>query len=306
MLVGEARWTLAKRAAQLSLGIAISLALAKLGASILTGSVALLSSAVDSIADIAASAMTFLSVRIAAQPPDHFHRYGHGKAESLSALAQALVVAGSGVFVLIEAVRRFIRPEPLQNSGLGLGVMIVSIVVTLLLVMYQRRVIRLTGSPAIAADRLHYESDLLTNMAVIVSLVASRFYDLDQIDALIGGAIAAYLLVTALRIGRDAVQVLMDRELPPDDRAEIETIINGHPEVRGCHDLRTREAGGIRFIECHLELDPAMSVQAAHDVTDAIEAELVDRFPEAEILIHQEPAGICDARLDDKIEQNNA
>jgi ferrous-iron efflux pump FieF len=162
-------------------------------------------------------------------------------------------------------------------------------------------VVRRTGSQAIAADSLHYRTDLLVNLAVLTALLATNPLGLLWLDPLIGGMIALYLLTAALRIGRRAIGTLMDHELGPAERERIKAIINGHPEVRGLHDLRTREAAGVRFIECHIELDGALTIDAAHVITDTLEGELTAAFPDAEIIIHPEPAGLEDARLDDRI-----
>lgn len=292
---------LRRRAATASLALASALALAKLAAALATGSLALLASLVDSLADIVASAITFTSVRIAQRPPDRGHRYGHGKAESLSALAQAALVAGSAGYILLDGVRRLMRPEPVVAAGIGIAVMLVAIVTTVVLVAYQRHVVRATGSQAIAADSLHYSADLATNLAVIVSLLLAGPLGLGWSDPLIAAAIAAWLLWQALGIARAAVDTLMDRELPPAERERIKAIVRTHPEVHDLHDLRTREAGGTRFIELHVELDGAMPLRAVHDVTDALEAEIGGAFPEVEVIIHPEPAGLDDPRLDHRI-----
>lgn len=289
------------RAATASLVLATLLAILKLVAAVATGSLAILSSLIDSLADIVASAITFVAVRVSQQPPDRVHRFGHGKAESLSALAQAAAVAGSAVFVLVDAVRRFGTPEPLASTGLGVAVMAFATVATLALVVFQRHVVKVTGSHAISADSLHYRADLLTNLSVVASLLVVRWSGLPWVDPAVGTAIALYLGWHAAAIGRRAVAVLMDEELSPEVRARIKAIVLAHPEVRGVHDLRTRAAGDTRFIELHVELDGEMSVRAAHEVTDAIEGELFEAFPDAEVILHQEPAGVEDARLDHRI-----
>ena len=288
-------------AAGASLSLATLLALLKLVAAVATGSLAVLSSLIDSLADIAASAITFVAVQISQQPPDRGHRFGHGKAESLSAMAQGALVAGSAVFVLIDAGRRLGDPQPLQSTGIGIAVMSFAIVATLLLVWLQRHVVKLTGSQAINADSVHYRADLLTNLTIIASLVVTQRLGWLWLDPLMGALVALYLGWHAYGIGREAVRVLMDHELPAATRQRIKDIVLAHPEVQGLHDLRTREAGATQFIELHVELDGAMSVAAAHDVTDAIEAELFAEFPAAEVILHQEPAGLEDARLDHRI-----
>jgi ferrous-iron efflux pump FieF len=292
---------LRRYAAGASLGLATLLALLKLGAAIATGSLAVLSSLIDSLADIVASGITFLSVRISQQPPDRGHRFGHGKAESLSALAQATLVAGSAVFVLTDAVRRLHDPTPVHATMLGIAVMTFAILSTLLLVAFQRHVIRLTGSQAISADSLHYRADLLTNLSIIASLLLVDRLGLLWVDPVSGALVALYLGWHAYQIGKAAVHVLMDHELPAVTRQRIKDIVLAHPEVHGLHDLRTREAGDTQFIEFHVELAGEMTVRDAHEVTDAIEAELFAAFPAAEVILHQEPAGLEDARLDHRI-----
>ena len=288
-------------AAGSSLSLATLLAVLKLVAALATGSLAVLSSLIDSMADIVASAITFVAVQISQQPPDRSHRFGHGKAESLSAMTQAALVAGSAVFVLVDAVRRFGDPQPLRSTGLGIAVMAFAIVATLVLVWFQRHVVKVTGSKAINADSVHYRADLLTNLTIIASLVITQQLGWLWLDAAMGAAVALYLGWHAYGIGNDAVRVLMDHELPATTRQRIKDIVLAHPEVQGLHDLRTREAGATQFIELHLEIDGKMTVAAAHDVTDAIEAELFAELPTAEVILHQEPAGLEDARLDHRI-----
>jgi ferrous-iron efflux pump FieF len=271
-----------------------------------SGSAAILSSLVDSMADIAASAVTWLAVRVAQQPPDRRHRFGHGKAESLSALGLAALVTGSALFVLVEAARRLWDPQPLRATGLAVAVMLVSILATAALVVFQQQVVRRTRSQAIAADRLHYASDFLSNIAVLISLLLVDRLGLLWLDPLVAVAVAAWLLKASWTIGRRSVDTLMDHELPTVDRARIEAIVRAHPEVASFHDLRTREAGGVRFVEFHIELDGEMTVRAAHRVTDALEHELREAFPDAEIIIHQEPAGLEDDRLDHRIHERRA
>lgn len=293
---------LKRLAAGLSVAVAVLLTTLKLVVAVLSGSAALLSSAVDSLADIAGSAITWLSVRIAQQPPDRRHRFGHGKAESLSALAQAAIVAGSALFVLVEAAARLLDPQPLAHGGLAVAVMLAAIAVTFLLLAFQTWVVRVTGSEAIAADALHYRSDLASNLAVIGSLVLVDRLGLVWVDPLAAIAIAGWLLRGAFRIGRTAVHTLMDHELPAAQRERILAIVRAQPEVESLHDLRTREAAGTTFIEFHVELDGEMTLRAAHRVTEALEEKLRAAFPDAEIIIHQEPAGLEDVRLDHRIQ----
>jgi ferrous-iron efflux pump FieF len=292
---------LRRLAAAASLSLAALLSVLKLVAALATGSLAVLSSLIDSLADIVASSITVVSVQIAQIPADGSHRFGHGKAESLSALAQSALIAGSAVFVLIDAVRRLSDPQPLVAQSLGIAVMVFAMVATVFLVMLQRHVVRRTGSPAINADSVHYRADLLTNLSVVVSLLVTARFGWPLLDPVIGAAIAIYLGWHAYHIGQDAVRVLMDHELPRETRQRIMDIVLAHPQVRDLHDLRTRESGTTQFIELHVEVDGAMTVAAAHEVTDAIEAELFAAFPAAEVILHQEPAGLDDDRLDNRI-----
>ena len=287
---------LASRAATASLTLAIGLALLKAAAVLATGSLALLAALIDSLADVVASTITYLSVKISSRPPDDAHRFGHGKAESLSALTQAALVGGSAV--VVDAGRRLLRPEMVERPAFGLAVVALSVALTLLLVLYQRSVVRRTGSLAIRADSLHYQADVLTNLAVGVSLFLTWRSDIAWADPSAAALIAIWLFWHALVIGRRAVDQLMDKEMPAGERRLIDGIVRGHPGVVDMHDLRTRTAGSTAFIEMHLELPSAMSLGRAHAITDEVEARLLEAFPRAEIVVHQEPAGIEDARLD--------
>lgn len=293
-------------ATRASVSVAFVLILAKLAAYLLTGSVSILSSLIDSSTDLMASLVTLYGVRHAMRPPDRAHRYGHGKAEPLAALAQAAFIAGSAVFLVVEAIHRFAVPQPVEAGAIGIGVMVLSIVLTAGLIAFQRHVISRTESIAIGADRLHYSGDLLMNAAVITALLLTGWTGIPAIDPLFALGIAAFLLFGAVGIARSALNVLMDRERPEEERQSIIAAVLAHEAVRGMHDLRTRSTGTGVFIELHLELDPQLTLSAAHDITDAVETMLAARFPQAEVLIHQEPAGLRDARLDERILKDGA
>ncbi|WP_445599067.1 cation diffusion facilitator family transporter [Azospirillum sp. A39] len=292
---------LRRRATYASVSVALTLIVAKLSAYMLTESVSLLSSLIDSSTDLLASLVTLFAVRQAMKPPDRMHRYGHGKAEALAALAQAAFIGGSALFLSIEAVRRLIHPEPIEQGAIAVAVMVLSVVLTFGLIRYQRHVVEATGSVAIGADRLHYTGDLLTNAAVIAAIVLTAWTGVAAIDSLAALGIAAFLLRGARGVAIDALAVLMDRELAQEERDRIARIVLAHPGARGLHDLRTRNAGIGVFIELHLEVDPELSVGEAHDIADAIERELMGAFPNSAALIHQEPAGLDDERLDHRI-----
>src|SRR5438874_353590 len=283
------------RATYASLAVAAVLIAAKFAAWISTGSVALLSSLVDSLVDLAASLVSFFAVRHAAVPADREHRFGHGKAEPLAALGQSAFLIGSAMLLMAEAVRRLVQPAAVTNPGTGIAVMVFSIVVTLGLVTYQRHAVRQTGSLAIGADELHYRSDLILNGSVILTLLLGQTLRLPILDPLLGGAIGIWIIYGAVRIARLSLTQLMDRELPDDERARIRAIAESRPEVSAVHDIKTRVAGPTAFIQLHIEMDGEMNLLHAHEVSDAVEAELGRAFPHAEIIIHEDPAGIEEA-----------
>ena len=280
------------RATYASLAVAAVLIAAKLVVWISTGSVALLSSLVDSLVDLAASLLNFIAVRHATVPADREHRFGHGKAEPLAALGQSAFLVGSAVLLMFEAVRRLVSPAPIEDPVAGIAVMVFSIVVTLGLVTYQRHVVRHTGSLAIGADELHYRSDLALNLGVIATLAIGSFFAVPILDPLFGGAVGLWIIYSATKIARLSLVQLMDRELPDHERARVRAIAEGHPEVTAVHDIRTRVAGPTAFIQLHLEMDGGISLLRAHEISDEVEAQLQAAFPHAEIMIHEDPAGI--------------
>ncbi|MGB4100616.1 MAG: cation diffusion facilitator family transporter [Alphaproteobacteria bacterium] len=295
--------TLRRWATYASLGVALTLIAAKLVAYIATNSVAVLSSLIDSTVDVLASIVTLCGVASALKPPDTKHRYGYGKAEPLAALTQGAFIVGSSVLLGYEALHRLLEPSRPEALDIGYGVMGLATVLTLGLVAFQNYVVRRTGSMAISADSLHYRGDLLTNLAVIMALVLGDVTGSGLFDPLFAMGVAGILIFGALRIARDALRVLLDRELPEATRARIRTLVHTHPQVRGLHDLRTRSDGERHFIEFHLELDGHITLTAAHDIADAVEQHLLMEFAPAEISIHQEPAGLDDKRLDHRVEK---
>lgn len=292
---------LLRLATAVSVSVASTLVVLKLAAWLVTGSAAILSSLLDSMVDVAASGILLISVRHALRPPDRSHRFGHGKAEPLGAIAQAAFVGGSALLLIFESAGRFITPEPVAEVPLGIAVMTISLVATVLLVVFQRSVARRTESTAIAADRLNYVGDTATSVVVLAVLVIGQRPGWLWLDPAAAIGVALWLLVSAARIARRAVDHLMDRELPREDRDRIAAIVRADPEVAGLHDMRTRSAGGTRFIELHVEMDGGLTLWQAHTVCDRLEAALSDAFPDAEVILHQEPAGLDDDRLDHRI-----
>jgi ferrous-iron efflux pump FieF len=290
--IGDAVQRLRVRATNASVAVAAVLILAKFVAWIGTGSVALLSSLVDSLVDAAASLVNFFAVRHAAVPADREHRFGHGKAEPLAALAQSAFLAGSALWLMAEAIRRLVAPEPVGNPPAGIAVMVFSMIVTVALVAYQRHVVRLTGSLAVGADELHYRGDILLNLGVIATLAISGAFSVPLLDPLFGAAVGAWIIHGAVKIARLSLTQLMDRELPDKERARVRAIAESHPEVTAVHDIRTRVAGPTAFIQLHIEMDGAMNLLRAHEISDEVERQLRGAFPHAEIIIHEDPAGI--------------
>lgn len=265
------------------------LTVSKLVAALMTGSVSVLASLVDSIMDVAASGINLLAVHYSLQPPDSEHRFGHGKAEPLAGLAQAAFIAGSAVFLILHAANRLIHPQALSAELVGFGVLGFSMLATSVLLLFQRYVIRRTDSTAIRADALHYATDLLTNAVAIVAL-GLAWLGWPLADPILAIGIAGYILWSAGQIAYDSVQLLMDRELPRAVQARIREIAKSHALVRGIHELRTRSSGQTYFIQLHLVLDDHMPLIAAHQVADEVEAAIFAVFPNADVLIHQDPA----------------
>ncbi len=275
-----------------SVGVALTLVLLKLVAFYLTDSVAMLATLIDSLLDTAASLLNLVAVRHALTPADREHRFGHGKAESLAGLAQAAFIAGSAAFLVLAAGERLLHPQPTTHSQIGIVVMLISIVMTIALVQFQRYVIRKTDSVAIAADSLHYLGDILVNVSVIVALVLSDTLGWTLADPIFGLWVAAYIIYSAWQIVRRSLDHLMDHELPDQDRERIMAIVLSHPEVCSLHDLRTRASGQDKFIQFHLEMDGELSLLHAHRISDEVEALVREAYPQAEVIIHEDPVGL--------------
>lgn len=275
-----------------SVSIAVILILIKIFAYVFTGSVALLSSLIDSILDSFASILNLIAVRHALTPADREHRFGHGKAEALAGLGQAAFITGSSIFLVFEALNRILYPRPIEHGQVGILIILISLALTIVLVLYQRYVIKHTSSLAIQADSIHYFSDITLNASVIIALVLSTSFDLPTADPVFALGIAGYIIYSVWAIIRNAFNQLMDRELPEQDREKIIRIAKAHPEVKDLHELRTRASGKDVFIQMHLEMDGDIPLITAHAIADEVEMELNAEFPNADIIIHQDPAGV--------------
>lgn len=285
---------LAIRAALASVVTALFLFALKSFAAWHTGSVAMLGSLADTGLDLLASLVTLSAVKLAAEPADHDHRFGHGKAEALAALFQVGLITASAAGIAWRAVLTFGTNVPTADAEFGIGVSLIAIAATGVLLWYQRRVIRRTGSVAILADNVHYQSDVLLNGAVIAALVLDQFLGWHGADPLFGIGIALWLAFGAFRASLNAIDQLMDKEWSEDQRAAFLDVAARQPGLKGIHDFRTRRAGTHDFAQFHMEVDPRITVARAHDLVEAVEHNLKRAFPKVEVLIHLDPEGHVD------------
>lgn len=289
LATGEERARLLRLATRASVAVALVLIALKATVWISTGSVSLLAGLIDSLMDAAASIINLFAVGYALKPADKEHRFGHGKAEALAGLAQSAFITGSAVLVLLQGINRLLNPEPLDTAWAGVAVMVFSIAATLGLLAIQKHVIARTQSTAVGADSLHYRSDLLLNLSIIAALLLAQF-GIQQADALFGLGIALFIGYGAVRIGLDAIQILMDHELPDEVRAEALRIARSVPDVIDVHDLRTRQSGQHWFMQLHLELPATLTLAKAHERGEQARLAIMARYPQADVLVHKDPA----------------
>lgn len=288
----EERASLNRRAAYASIATAVLLVSLKTWATWRTGSTAMLGSLADSALDLIASLATLTGVWIAAMPADEDHRFGHGKAEALAAMFQVMLIAISASGIAYRAIDRLVNGSETAAAAEGIGVSLIAIAATLALLVWQRFVINRTGSLAIRTDNVHYQSDLLLNLAVIAALVIDQYLGYSEADPLFGLAIAAWLAWGAWHAASDAIDHLMDREWPEDRREAFLAVLGQHPDVRGVHDLRTRTSGMDDFVQFHMAVDPKLTVAEAHILMDEVEDGVAEEFPGVEVLIHLDPEGL--------------
>ena len=284
----------AVRAALASVAMAGFLIALKSWAAWTTGSVAMLGSLADSGLDLLASAVTLYGVRLAAQPADHDHRFGHGKAEALAALFQVMLITASAVGIAWRAILSLGKDAPTRDIEFGIGVSVVAILATLVLLAYQRRIIRATGSVAILADNIHYQSDVLLNGSVIVALLLDRYAGWHNADPIFGIVIAMWLAWGAFRASSSAINQLMDKEWPEEQRTRFIEVAARQPGIKGIHDFRTRHSGAHDFAQFHMEVPRDLTVEQAHEVVEGVERALRIAFPKVELLIHLDPEGHVD------------
>ncbi|WP_248746882.1 cation diffusion facilitator family transporter [Pseudomonas sp. MWU12-2037] len=286
---------LLRLATRASVGVASLLILTKAAAWWLSGSVSMLAGLTDSLLDGVTSFLNLLAVHYALRPADNDHRYGHGKAESLSGMAQALFIAVSAVLIAIQAFERLKNPEPIGAPWIGIGVIVLSLLLTAGLLLLQHKVVRETGSTAVRADSLHYRSDMLLNASILLALVLAGF-GWPQVDAWFGLGISVYILWSAIQIGRESFAVLMDEELSPDISQHMLELACSVPGVLGAHDLRTRISGNRWFVQLHLELPGELTLSVAHDLSDKAADAIQAAYPQAEVLVHADPREVVTPR----------
>ena len=275
---------------------AFVLVLVKVTAWGMSGSIGLLASLVDSLMDGAASLINLIAIRYALQPADEEHRFGHGKAESIAGLGQATFIFGSAIFLLLHAVDRLLNPREIQEAEIAVTVMVFSMVLTGCLLMLQRYTVAKTHSVAIKADSVHYAADLLSNLGIVVAIIMSQV-GWDGFDPLAGIVIAFIIFYSAFQVGSEAIQNLLDRELPVEEVEEILKLVNQDQDIKGVHELRTRQSGPIKIIQMHVELDGQMTLFKAHDIAARVERSLLQHFPGADVIIHQDPHGLKERHL---------
>ena len=286
-----------RSAAYASISVALLLVGLKAWAAWSTGSTAMLGSLADTTLDLIASVATLAGVWVAAQPADKHHRFGHGKAEAVAALFQIVLISISALTLALRAVEQFFAGARTEAAGDGILVSVIAMVATLALLVWQRHVIARTNSLAISTDHVHYQSDLLLNLAVIAALALDQYAGISGSDPVFGLAIAVWLGWGAWKASQEAIEQLMDREWPEEKRKQFIEVMARHPELRGVHDLRTRTSGNQDFVQFHVWVDPQMTIQDAHRVMDEIELKLLAEFPGVEILIHPDPEGHVDTGI---------
>jgi len=287
--IQDSNHILLKRVTNASVAVAVTLIVVKLFAFFLTDSVSLLSSLIDSTLDMFASLVNLVAVRQSLVPADDDHRFGHGKAEPLAGLGQAAFITGSSVFLLFEVAHRLIHPVQVQQGSIGILVMIISLVMTISLVLYQRHVTKITKSIAVQADSIHYTSDIAMNIGVICALVLGYYFGWIYADPIFAMCIAIFIIFSAWKIASLSLDQLMDKELPDDDRGKILEIAKDHRLVRGAHDLRTRASGHNIFIQLHLEMDAQILLHEAHSIAAEVQKKIEDAYPNADVIIHEDP-----------------
>ncbi len=295
------------RAAIFSITGALLLAIIKLVTAILSGSMAVMASAIDSLLDILMSGINYMAIRQAEQPPDQSHPFGHGKFETLATLFQALVISGSGGWIIYEAVSRLGSGNRLENINQGIGVLAFSAVVSWVIAHHLRKVARQTDSSALEADSLHFSMDIYSNLGLMAGLLMVRWFDIHWLDSALSILVASYILHEALQLIKRSLTDILDQELPDEIQQQVHQLIISHGgPLAGYHGLRTRRAGSHKIMDFHLEVCKDMSVAEAHRLTDSLEKRIMKEIPGADVIIHVDPCTVreCPGRENCEIEQS--
>lgn len=280
---------LMKQASYASLTMAVSLIILKAIAFFITGSMAILSGLFDSVQDLMTSSVNMLAIRQATEPDDKHHRFGHGKAQAIGSLVQACIIFMAGTFLMIEAIKRFLNPEPLERLGWGVVVTVIAVMATLALVKFQTYVVHKTNSLSIHADKAHYTGDVMMNIGILLSMLATYYLNWLWVDSVFGIGVALYLFVVVYQVIHASCEMLMDTEMPEDFRKEIKSIAHSCAKVHLVHDLKTRRSGDRAFVQFCVHLDGNLTLLQADEITDKMENQIRKRFPNTEVIIHPEP-----------------
>ena len=295
------------RAAIFSISGALTLAIIKLIIAVLSGSMAVMASAIDSLLDILMSGINFMAIRQAEQPPDQSHPFGHGKFETLATLFQALVISGSGGWIIYEAVSRLGQNNPLDNVDQGIGVLAFSAAVSWIIARHLRKVAKQTDSSALEADSLHFSMDIYSNLGLMAGLLMVRWFDIVWLDPALSILVASYILHEALQLIKRSLTDILDQELPEEIQQQVHHLITSHNgPLAGYHGLRTRRAGSLKIMDFHLEVCKDMSVADAHQLTDSLEKKIMKEIPGADVIIHIDPCSVreCPGRESCEIEKS--
>lgn len=286
----KVRNNLVKVASYVSVIVAVIIMMIKTYAWIMTESQSILASLIDSLLDISASVINLIAIRISLTPPDDNHRFGHEKFQDLAIFSQSMFFFASCLFILFSSFKALISGSVVVNEQIGINVIYICIILTFGLVCFQSYVVKKTHSKIIEADKLHYFSDFMTNIMVVVSIYLSdKFW---YLDALVGVGIAAYIMYGSYKLLRLAIRNLADEEFPQTDKEKVLKIVSASSHVKGVHELKTRYAANKPFIQFHLELDGNLTLIQSHEIADSLMDSLLAEFPDAEITIHQDPVGL--------------
>ena len=287
---------LVRSASIASLLVASTLIVLKYYGWVATNSISLLGSLADSLIDFLASVFVFIAISYSLLPADAKHRFGYDKSEGLAAFIQSLLIGISGIYVCFEAITRLLNPSQINQPNIAIWIILVSIALTIALIIYQRYVVKKSQSMAIKSDQYHYLTDTFINLSVLFSIVITGWTRFTFIDAVVGLLISGVVLYTAFILLKKSFKILLDQEIQSSHRDQIRKIALQHPQVLGFHDLRTRDTGRKYIIQFHLELDPKMSLLESHRITDEVTDNVLDVYPNSELIIHTDPLGIDEAR----------